>query len=145
MSATAAQLAELRLMVAEPLTTTYSDVLLQGKIEEYPCVDERGEEPYTWLLTSPPTTSENTEWIATYDLHAAAADVWQWKAAALADKFNVTADGSTLNRSDLYKQAMSQARSHRAQRKIRTVRAWKSPKELNLERSQIFNLAQDDD
>lgn len=132
-------------MVAEPLATTYSDVLLTAKIEEYPCVDELGEEPYTWLLTSPPTTSVNTEWIATYDLHAAAADVWQEKAAALADKFDATADGSTLNRSQMYQNAMHQVRYHASRRKMRTVRSWKSPKELNLEHTQIFNLARDDD
>ena len=40
---------------------------------------------WTDTSTSPPTLSENDDWIPTYDLHAAAADVWQEKGAAVAE------------------------------------------------------------
>jgi hypothetical protein len=145
MTATAAQIAELRRMVAEPLPTTYSDVTLQGYIEAYPCVDVRGQDPYSWLLTSPPTATVNTEWIPTYDLHAAAADVWQEKAAALADRFDTSADGASLQRSQMYKQAMGQVAYHQGRRKIRSVSSIKHPREALLNRDQIFNRVKDDD
>ena len=84
MTASAAQIAQLRRMVAEPATTTYSDAALQGYIEAYPLLDQRGEPPYTYDYATPPAQVANPEWIATYDLHAAAADVWEEKAATTA-------------------------------------------------------------
>lgn len=141
MTATAAQIAELRGMVAEPTTTTYSDTALQGKIEKHPRVDVRGQEPHTWLLTSPPTMTANTQWIPTYDMHAAAADVWQEKAAALADRFDASADGATLSRSQVYKQAMSQVAYHSARCKIRSVTSIKHPREAVLQDGLAFNWA----
>ena len=42
---TAAEIAKLRRMVAEPTTATYSDALLTSMIEAYPHIDEYGESP----------------------------------------------------------------------------------------------------
>ncbi len=119
MSATAAQIAQVRRMVAEPTTTTYSDATIQGYIETYPLRDERGQEPYTWLLNNPPTQSANPQWIATYDLHAAAHDIWDEKAALLAGNFDFSADGAAFSRSQAHQQAQAQARYYAARRKPR--------------------------
>jgi len=121
MSATAAQIAQVRRMTAEPIAGDYSDSAIRAYIEAYPCIDERGELPYTWdSSTTPPTQDANTEWVTTYDLHAAAADIWEEKAAAVADRFDVTVDSGAYTRSQAYVHAQAQARYHRARRKLST-------------------------
>ena len=118
MSATAAQIAQLRRMVNEPTDTTYDDDSLSGYIESYPLLDELGEVPYTWdTATTPPTQDDNDDWIPTYDLHAAAADIWQEKAAVVSVDFDYSADGGRLSRSQVYAQYMKQCRYHRSRRK----------------------------
>jgi hypothetical protein len=47
MAATAAQVARLRRMTAEPTDETYTDDALAGIIESHPLIDERGEAPYS--------------------------------------------------------------------------------------------------
>jgi hypothetical protein len=122
MAATAAEVARLRRMVNEADDTTYDDTALEETIESYPCIDERGEEPYTWdTSTDPPTQDDNDSWIATYDLNAAAADIWEEKAAVLAQDYDFNADGGRYSRSQAYEQAMKQARYYRSRRNPRTV------------------------
>lgn len=133
MTATAAQISQVRRMVAEPTTTTYSDTAIQGYIEAYPLRDERGQEPYSWLLANPPTQQANPLWIATYDLHAAAQDIWDEKAALLAGNFDFTADGAAFSRSQAHQQAQAQARYHAARRKPRPVWSHVWPVEDNRE------------
>lgn len=122
MTATASMVAELRRMVDEPETATYDDDALEAYIERYPTLDTLGTEPlevdYT---TEPPTLSEKANWIPTYDLHAAAADIWLEKSATVAEDYTFTADGSTLKRGDVQKQYKEQSRIHRARRKVGTV------------------------
>ena len=122
MTATAAMVVELRRMIDEPETTTYDDDALDTYIERYPTMDVLGTTPIEVdYSTEPPTLSEKDEWIPTYDLHAAAADIWLEKSATVAEDYNVTADGSTLKRSDVQKQYKEQSRIHRARRKPGTV------------------------
>jgi hypothetical protein len=110
-------------MVAEPTATTYTDALLTTAIEKYPVMDERGQVPYTWDdSTTPPTQDENEDWAPTYDLNAAAADIWDEKAAGLAGKYDFSADGGTYHRSQAYEQAQKMARQYRSRRMPRT---WK--------------------
>lgn len=145
MTATAEQIAELRRMVAEPTTTTYSDTLIQGFIERYPMMDERGEAPYTWdTSTEPPAQDANTNWVATYDLHAAAADIWEEKAAGWVNKYNFSADGGNYSRSQVYEQMMKQARYHRSRRKPTTWRMFQHPQEDNYSMDWIGNLPEPD-
>lgn len=121
--ATAAQIAEMRRMCAEPTTATYSDVDLAAYIERYPLTDVRGQEPYTWdVSTMPPSQVDNDAWVPTYDLHAAAADVWNEKAAALAHLYDFSADGGSYSRSQRVTQAQAQARYHLARRNLNTIR-----------------------
>jgi hypothetical protein len=119
---TAAQIAQLRRMVAEPTQTTYADAALTTIIESYPTMDELGQMPYYWSSAVPPVKTANTNWIATYDLNAAAAQIWEEKAAVPAADFDMTADGANLARSQVYEQAMKQARHYAAKRKVKTIK-----------------------
>jgi len=100
----------LRRMVAEPTTTTYADAVLSSAIERYPVMDEDGYEP------------DEDDWTATYDLNAAAAEIWTEKAATLVAGYDFQAGGATYNRSQAYQQAMAQARHYMSRRQVRPIR-----------------------
>lgn len=110
MGATAAQVARLRRMVNEPTTATYSDASIEEVIERYPVRDVRGVD---WLdydyTTTPPTATENANWMPTYDLYSAGAEIWQEKAAAVACAYATSADGVSLSRNQMYEQYLKQA------------------------------------
>ncbi len=145
MGATAEQIAQLRRMVAEPTQATYSDAALAAYIERYPRLDERGQEPYTWnTATQPPTQEANEGWIPTYDLCAAAGDIWEEKAGALAAAFDFQADGGSYRRSQAYQQAMAQARHYRSRRCPSTVQLVKWPPE-RVSLSYVANRAEGED
>ena len=140
MAATAAQVARLRRMVAEPTETTYKDDELATTIESYPLIDERGEEPYSWdTSTDPPTQEENEAWIPTYDLAAAAAEVWSEKAALAAADYDFSADGASFSRSQAFEQAERMARYYRARRSPRTITARPEP-EFPVSETWVGNL-----
>ena len=129
MTATADMIAELRRMVDEPNNDPYDDDVLGAYIERYPVLDALGTKPIEVdYSTEPPTLSERSEWIPTYDLHAAAADIWQEKSATVAEDYNFTADGSTLSRGDVQEQYMKQTRHHLARRKVKTITARMEPR-----------------
>lgn len=48
-------------------------------------------------------------WSGTYDLNAAAAEGWRWKAAKVAGDFTFATDGQTFNRSDMVKACQAMA------------------------------------
>lgn len=131
MSATAAMIAQLRRMVDEADDSNgYDEPTLTALIEAYPLIDERGEVPYTWdTSSSPPSQDANEDWIATYDLHAAAAAVWEEKAGPKADLYMFSADGGQFVRSEIYKQYMGLARYHNARRAPRTIQAYAWPRQ----------------
>jgi hypothetical protein len=109
-------------MVNEPSETTYTDADITSYIEAYPMIDERGEDPYTWdTSTSPPTQDANDDWIATYDLNAAAADIWEEKAAVVAQDFSFSADGGSYSRDQVYGQYMKNVRFYRSKRSPKTI------------------------
>lgn len=130
MSATAAQIAQVRRYVNESDDTTYDDDAIASYIEAYPVVDERGEDPYSWdTSTQPPTVEDNDDWVSTYDLHAAAADIWEEKAAVVAQDYTFSADGGNYSRSLVFEQYMKLARFHRSRRRPTTHRVHKYPAE----------------
>lgn len=129
---TAAQIADVRRMVAEPGITVYTDVLLTTIIERYPLLDVLGEEPFEWTPGVPPTATANPEWIPTYDLHAAAADVWEEKAGGKVLEHDFSADGGNYARSQMYDMCMKQVRHHRARRAPTTARGFKWPEEPSV-------------
>lgn len=142
MAATAAQVARLRRMVNEPGTDTYSDEDMEGYIEACHCIDERGEAPYTWdTSTEPPTQDDNDNWVPTYDLNSAAADIWEEKAAVLSQDFDFKADGGDYSRSQAYEQAMKQARLFRSRRNPGTISQRPEPTRTT-ETLYVANLAE---
>jgi len=86
MTVSATDIAAVRRMTAVT-NTEYTDDALTAIIELYPLPDIKGNFPYT------DQGEVNTDWTARYDLHSAAADVWEEKAAALAAKYDFNADG----------------------------------------------------
>lgn len=129
MGATAAMIAEIRRMVDEPGITVYTDALITGFIERYPLMDALGTNPLEVdSSTEPPTLSEKDNWIPTYDLHAAAAIIWEEKAAAVAENFDFQADGGNYTRSQKYEQYMSKARWHTSRRSAKTIRMFVEPR-----------------
>jgi len=114
MTATAAQISQLRRMVAEIGSGTYSDTELGEAIERYPVMDEHNELPVVG-------GEINTVWEATYDLNAAAADIWTEKAGNLANQHDYSADGGNFSVSQAYQQAMQMARHYRSRRKPATI------------------------
>jgi len=131
LTATAAQIAELRRMVAEPTDTTYTDILLQGFIERYPLMDELQQEPYSWsMVDGVQTKVVNTLWVATYDLNAAAADVWEEKLASLsAVAVDFSADGGNYNDSQAFEHAEKMVKRFRGRRCAKNIAVIKWPKE----------------
>lgn len=139
MTATAAQIAQLRRMTGEALDTTYSDLLLATIIEGFPTLDENGEAPrihavdsarpvvYTAYMDVTDLIA-NQDWIATYDLNAAASAIWEEKAAAAAVDFDFSADGGNYSRSQVFDQMMKQARLFGAKRKAGTITLQPVPK-----------------
>jgi hypothetical protein len=129
MAATSEQIDRLRRMVAETSpSSAYTGAILAGYIERYPLLDELGNEPTVAGPTTPVTMIANDDWMATYDLNAAAADVWAEKAAALATEFDFSSAGANYQRSQAYQAAMQQSRYYRSRRAASTIRQWPSPK-----------------
>lgn len=99
----------LRRMTAEPEHTTYTDGDLQAIIARYALVDAEGLQP------------TETDWIGTWDLNRAAAEVWAEKAAAVASDYDFIADGGNFNRSQVYAQYMATSRRYMAQRSCTAI------------------------
>lgn len=90
MSATTAMRQRLRRMTQEQTTRHYSDTELDTIIETYPLPDINGESP--WMEDSSGDLITNTDWAATYDLNAAAADIWLEKAGRSSEKIDAQED-----------------------------------------------------
>lgn len=129
MGATAADIARLRSMTNEPAgQTTFSDAELQAVIERYPLPDPLGIEPYYIdASTTPPTQTLRTSWIPTWDIDAAAADVWEMKAGKVAEDFDSNADGANLSRSQRFDHYTKMASRYRSRRSVRTIKSIAAP------------------
>ena len=143
MSATAAQIQRLRRMVDESGTADYDNPTVAEYIERYPLMDERGQKPYTYdVSTSPPTQDDNDDWLPTYDLNAAAADVWQEKAATLAGDYDFSADGASYTRSQTHQHAIEMAAYYRRKRSMSTIT--QRPDISGADTSYVVNAAEED-
>lgn len=141
---TDAQIEQMRRMVAELSEDMYSDETLVAYIEKYPHLDEQGEEPYTLSSDSPPVQEVNDSWIPTYDLHAAAADVWEEKAGTRVDKTDFKADGGDYSESQKFQNCMSMCRFHRSRRMPSSMRMQQYPVEDGgVKQTWIANLAEE--
>jgi hypothetical protein len=110
MSASAADIARLRRMVAEPTDASgYTDPVLSAALERYPLIDADGLD------------STDADWTAVYDVNAAAAEVWQEKSASVAAAYDFDADGASFKRSQQHAQAAKMARYYASRRAPGTV------------------------
>lgn len=117
MAVTAGMVDRLRRMVAEPFaTSTYTDDELKLYIAAFPLADDLGRQPTEY------------GWTENYDLYAAAYEIWAEKAAAVAQDYNYSADGATLNRQGVYEQYMKQAKYHAARRQPGNTTIFVSPR-----------------
>lgn len=57
----------------------------------------------------------------TYDLHLAAADVWDIKCSSLAAKYSFSADGASFQLNQQFQNAERMSRYHRSRRRVRSV------------------------
>lgn len=107
MSVDLTTLARFRRMVVEPesTTTTYTDEVLTERIEAHAVIDSNGYEP------------DDTEWTPTYDLNAAAADIWEEKAAVLVGRMDFAADGGQFSASQQFEQAKKLAQFYRSKQR----------------------------
>lgn len=145
MAVSAEDIARLRRMVNEPTMTPYSDVALSAVIARYAVVDAWGNEPlvYTYSGTpAVPTPSTNPLWVEGYDLHSAAAEIWEEKAADAAQDYDFTAplDDGTYRRSQKYEQYMKQARWHQSRRSAGSIKTVVDPVRTQADFGYVFNL-----
>ena len=80
------------------------------------CLDSKDVD----FSTTPPTISEADEWIPTYDLNAAAADIWEEKAATVADEFDFKADGGSFTRSQKEEKYLGKSRFHSSRKSAKS-------------------------
>ena len=117
MTATEAQISKVRRMSAERTDKNYSDAEIQAIIEAHPLVDPSGYAP------------DQSNWTATYDLNAAAADIWEEKAGGRTEEHDFSADGGSYSRSQMYEMAMKQSRHYRSRRSPSTIGLEGTPKD----------------
>jgi hypothetical protein len=118
MTVSASDISRLRRMTNEPTDVNgYNDAALTEYITSWKAIDSESRLP------------DESDWIETYDLHAAAADIWEEKAAALFDKHDFSADGSSFSANQMYENARSMAEHHRARQKPTSKKSIKRPLE----------------
>lgn len=147
MSATNAEVKRLQGMIGETNCPTYEDEDLRAAIERNPLRDPYGAEPFILSPTFPPSQTANPSWIPTYDLNAAAADLWAEKAAKISGDFDFTTDaGESFKRNQGYENAMKMVRFYRSRRASKTLIPKKYPREDRLEDTPwIGNLPEPED
>ncbi len=117
----------IRRMANEMDAEAFDDADISAVIARYPIMDANGAEPLRFTVTYPPRQERNPNWIEGYDLHSAAADIWEEKAAVVAQDFDFNADGGSYQRSQVYEQYMKQARYHRSRRAVRHLHFLATP------------------
>lgn len=121
-------------MVNELTDATYSDYTLSLYIEARSVRDVRGISPIDWDYTTlPPTQTINPDWIPTYDINAAAADIWDEKAAAVADCISFSADGATYSVNEKVANYNRMAAKYRSRARIGSVKLVSTMRELTVQ------------
>lgn len=111
MAPSTSDLARLRRMVSEPSEDTYTDELLTEYLQLWPLVDNNGRD------------YNNENWTEGYDLFAAAADIWDEKAALIYNKHDFTADGASFSSNQMFENAKALANHFRSLQKAKVKRA----------------------
>lgn len=123
------------------------DYSIAAAIERYPLADALGRQPYAYdESTTPPTQEENTSWVPTYDLNAAAADIWEEIAAGYVGEFDFSTTDQRFDRSQKHAQAMKQVRYYRSRRvPTSIVTTGVAKQDTGRADSYIINLPEEDD
>lgn len=108
---------KVRRMTGEKFNSTFTDAEITTIIQAHPLVDSEGFSP------------DQDNWTATYDINAAAADIWEEKASGRTKNFDFEADGGSYQRSQSYEMAMKQARYFRSKRAPKTITMESVPKD----------------
>ena len=89
---TAATLTRLRRMTAEPTEALYTDADLCLLLQEFPTAQKVGQNQWT--------ANSSLINVTVWDIHAAAARIWEEKVAILIGQgsYDIDADGQTLHR-----------------------------------------------
>lgn len=115
MTITSEDIARVRRMVNEPTDATYSDVTISGYLVEY---DE--------------------------DKNYVAGEIWAEKASAIqSTMYNFSADGASYNLTDVFNNAVNQAKYYNSRRKVKSNLWVKDPEEVDSE-SVIINETDDE-
>jgi len=114
-------LRRLRRMVAEPTEATYTDADLIAMLKEFPTARNVGQN--NWIANSSLVD------VVVWDVHAAAARIWEEKVAALIGQgaYDIDADGQTLHRDQKLQQYRTQVAYHTARRRVRSVKILVAP------------------
>lgn len=107
---------QLRRLTAEPSQDTYTDDLLAAVLQRHPLPDANNYAPTDAL------------WAGAWDANAAAGDVWEEKAAALAADFDFSADGGDYKRSQAHANMLQMARTFRSRRQTSALVLVATPK-----------------
>jgi hypothetical protein len=91
----------------------HTDII--NAIASHPLLDAEGNAP------------SDDAWIPTYDLNLATSEIWEMKAAVLAQDYDFSEGSTSYTRSQAYEQAMKQAARFRARRAPRTITAQMEP------------------
>ena len=124
MSITPAMLARLRRMVAEPDTTTYDDAALTSYLEAAVVTDRDTIPALQAGAWGDVTDVQYVPQPAVYDLHAAAAVIWEEKLAALigAGTYDISVDGRSLSLGQKVQQYHGRMTYHLARRRVKSIR-----------------------
>jgi len=114
-------LRRLRRMVAEPTEATYTDADLIAMMKAFPTARNVGQN--NWVANSSIVD------VVVWDVHAAAARIWEEKVAALIGQgaYDIDADGQTLHRDQKLQQYRTQVAYHTARRRVRSVKILVAP------------------
>jgi len=93
MAITATDIARVRAL-SQAAVADFSDATISAIIALYPSVDSAGNIP------------TDTGYTETWDLYRAAADIVDQRAAAAAPRYDTSADGASLSRSQIYEHLM---------------------------------------
>ena len=118
---TAATLKRLRRMTAEPTEALYTDEDLCLLLQEFPTAQKVGQNAWT--------ANSSLVNVVVWDIHAAAARIWEEKVAILIGQgsYDIDADGQTLHRDQKLQQYRQQLAYHTARRRVRSVKILVNP------------------
>lgn len=140
------QIADLRRACAlTEADTTYTAEVLERTLERYPLVDKFGNSPtINGSGTNPMTEEPNPKWMATYDVNAAAAQIWGEKAALYASEYDFKDNDQQFNRSQKHEHALKMQRYYRSRSAPRSITVYGQAYNPNVEPVWIGNLPEPD-